>query len=271
MKFSLLILLYGDFEILARRCLDSIRRTLPASPSTLLSEAQIGGNELSVGSQAVARDFLSWLGAQGVPGRLLLPERNVGKYPLMRRMLYDNPPAPGTLVMWVDDDTFFTAGHAWTAVPQLIREGAALVGQYPWYMPLQGQQWEWIRQQPWYNPGVGEPKKMCRKGRCGRWLTFVQGAWWVARRSLLMGYDWPIPELHHNGGDSMLGELCRHIGAKISPYDRGLAINADEHGQHSRSARRGITQNRVGWTGKPMTDFPHQVFSCVEELFGPGS
>lgn len=262
-KITTCVLLYGDHPDLARRCLSSIFANLPKG-SAYISDFRLGLNEVGEASRDRA---LSWakrvLAEFGIPTTFYTPERNVFKYPLMRRMFYSHT-RPSEYIMWFDDDSFFAelTGDWWSKLMSEM-ENHAITGQH-WLMPLMGNQWKWIQAQSWYNPQVGEPKLY--RGR--RHLTFCQGAWWVAWRDLLEKYDWPIPELRHNGGDSMLGELLRHQGIKMGRFvgrstKNGIRINADNAGSFSKAKRRGYTESRIGWdyTGRPLPT-GHQIFEC---------
>jgi hypothetical protein len=132
-------------------------------------------------------------------------------------------------------------------------------------MPIQGKQWEWIKSQPWYNPSVGMPKKIRHRGKDTYAFEFCQGAWWVAKTHILLKHDWPLAEIRHNGGDSMLGELCRHQGLRMGRFYGSVHINADKQGRHSKAKRRGHSENRVGWNyaGQPLDATTHHQFEVA--------
>jgi len=261
------ILLYGDYPQLARRCLGSILSVLPAGKS-VVQEIKIGCNQLStVVKEEVDRFADSVASRTGLRTTLYIPSRNVGKYPLMRRMLYDHDDPPGRWFMWFDDDSYL-AGYNdafWTTM-LTAGEHADIVGQYRWFMPAQGRQLEWLQQQPWYDPAVGLPPKRGSRP-C---FKFCQGSFWMARSSVLQKYNWPWPELHHNGGDSLLGELCRQQKLRVVNEVSCVRLNADVFGAHSSAKRRGLSVSALGakWEPGLTPDLTHQDFELTKCCVG---
>lgn len=263
------ILFYGDYPQLAQRCLASLRPAL-ASKSPV-QDIRIGFNAVSDRTRRYVEAWGREQARRPCVVRTFTPEGNVnvGKYPLMRRMIGLSRcttvlPTPEELWMWFDDDTFLSPFREdWWSQVLAAAARASMLGQL-WKMPLQGNQWAWVQSQPWYRAEVGLPPVVrCCHGKCDRGFRFCQGAWWVIWTSLLFRFDWPCLDLHHNGGDSMLGELCRHQKLVLRQFDVGVRINADAQGRHSKSVRRGLHQGRVGWNyaGQPL-DRSHQDFVC---------
>lgn len=191
------------------------------------------------------------------------------KYPMMRRMLYPPAPTPSQYVMWFDDDSYLTLEDPdWMNKVAGQAENHDMIGQAGWEIPLRASQWQWVMAQPWFNDQVGPPT-----GRSNRpALRFVQGGWWVANRDFLFRHNYPWPELRHNGGDSMLGEMCRHVGARICKFDDGVRINADAEGNHSKAPRRGDkSDERIGSDYVPgkQPDVSHQTFVIETQVFSP--
>lgn len=261
------VLFYGDHFDLASRCLNSIGAALPVGHAHV-DHFRLGLNAVSIET----REFVDhWArcqhGQYGIPSIIYEMETNQYKYPVMRKMFHkDEDRFPlSEYTMWFDDDSYFEAcGPAeseewWWKILSLMSK-FDMIGQNYWVMPVQGKQWEWIKTQPWYNPDVGTPKLFRGKPV----FRFVQGAWWVIRSSLLIKLDWPIKELRHNGGDSLLGEVLRHQRCVTGKFYKGVRINADSQGRHSKALRRGHSENRVGWDydGTPLStthhDFPYQ-------------
>lgn len=248
-EFTVCALMYGDNLPLAQRCLSR----LDGAPH--MEEVRIGLNAVSTATRNYVEDWGRQFSQQhGVPVYTYTPDRNTGKYPLMRRM-FVSPLA--RYVMWFDDDSYFDHDATWWTnelLPALA--GQDMIGQQ-WRLPVQGNQWEWIMQQPWYNRRVQKP----------RHFHFCQGAWWVIRSEILKQYDWPTRDLHHCGGDSMLGELLRHQNRVVGKFDSGVRINADELGQHSKATRRGIDQPVVGryYRREDAVSYAHHDFSLSME------
>lgn len=203
--------------------------------------------------QAWARDISrDW----GITVYLYVPVANVFKYPTMRRILRDAADPVCDYVMWFDDDSYIhNATHFWHSTIGQMSD-CDMLGQH-WYWPPKGAQWEWVKAQPWYNPEVGVPADF-RGKPCFR---FCQGAWWTARTAMLRELDWPVPELRHCGGDSMLGEVMRHAGYRMKSYFSGVKINADRSGAHSRSERRGYSELPIG------ADYIGQTYSTAHQEF----
>jgi hypothetical protein len=238
-----------------------------------VQDVRIGLNVVSDATRQIVDDWAQeqW-DKNGLRLIFYITEQPVAKYPLMRRMFYDEDNPLADLVMWFDDDTYFDSHpKEWWSDVLAKMEGCHMIGQSRWYMPMQGNQWGWIKTQPWYNAAVGMPEK--RKEMKGRHaFKFCQGAWWVIRRTVLHDLNWPVPELRHNGGDSMLGEALRHKGLVMGFYDKGLRINADEKGNNSGAKRRGISEPNVGkhYKGKPLPE-DHQNFEMQRLIYGQPS
>lgn len=267
MLFSVNALLYGNYPELAERCLNSLERMFHKG---YVKEFRIGLNAVSTRTKSIATTF-----AQKSTVTCLLYEpnggRNVGKYPLMRRMFYDPAyPVMPKYLMWFDDDSYYTeegsstAKEAWWRSLDVSLNHRAVLGSL--YRPS----YEWskaeisaIQQQPWYS-GVSLDTKP----------IFATGGWWTARREFLADWDYPFPQLHHNGGDVLLGELCRQQSpltgdTNVGMFRTNLRINADDMGRESGAKRRGITTMRPFLEGSQYTaaDPVHQHFTVRVETF----
>jgi len=262
-------LLYGDHFDLAQRCLGSIETAIPGG-NRYVAAFRIGLNECCPATLRYVRDVTKRLTSSYADLRIetYSTETNVCKYPLMRRIFREPEPIKTKYAMWFDDDSYFDETKVdkkwWPAMFEAIK-GKAMIGQH-WLMPIQGNQWAWIESQPWFNAAVGRPPKMARNKVA---FEFCQGGWWVAESKALLNNDWPLPEIRHNGGDSLLGEMLRHLGLKMGRFYGGVHINADASGRHSKAARRGYTEKHVGWdyAGKPLST-AHQEFTYKYNVFG---
>lgn len=265
-RISLCALFFGDNPTLAYRCISSIWARLPEGRAHLY-DIRLGLNEISPS----VREIVDWF-TTNVQHYYQIPVlhydcvTNACKYPLMRRMVLEDPRPPARFVMWFDDDSYLDGGPGWWEHMLSKAENAAMIGKI-YHQRIRGKQWDWIVNQPWYNPAVGRPPN--RKG--ARAFVFATGGWWVVRSDVFRQWDWPIPELKHCGGDSMLGELLRHQGLRLENFDKGVRINADDRGRHSKARPRGESWNRVllgsnGW--KADKDLSHQNISPVRRTFG---
>lgn len=245
--FDVFVLLYADCTKNAERCLGSIADTMDRD---LVRSVRVGLNAVSSRLRRTTVDFLRRM---PVPRYIYQDafNRNVHKYALMRHMIHDLAvPCQASHVMWFDDDSFvkppreagFKLGRDWWRLAAAESKTTTLLGSV--YNLTQGYrpgQAEGIRQQPWYGDVALQPKP-----------RFVTGGWWVAEREFLRKWDYPFPEILHNGGDSMLGELVRQQGKRMKHFNRGIAINYDKaRGGESRAPRRGITTKWPWETGVP--------------------
>jgi hypothetical protein len=242
--FSVCSVLYGDFPALAAKLLGSLAQ----SPCREVSDYRFGLNAVSQATHDLVLDFCS---RQAVPCHLYCPPQNVGKYPLLRRMLYDEDRPVACWLMWFDDDSYLDeqcGDNWWQGVAQELRGSNALLLGVPHRIKQRGAQHLGIQAQPWY---TGQPVNP------GHRFLFAQGAWWVAESAFLRDWNYPFPEIFHNGGDSILGELVRqrqahfhysklavcHCEACLRPH-HGAAPLAYEGKVHlnvgGRKGRRGI-------------------------------
>jgi hypothetical protein len=157
------------------------------------------------------------------------------KYPMMRR-LFAAKPLQTQYVMWYDDDSWVSkqAPADWFQQISRVMQQSDMIGAM--YMRrVEGNQKLFIEDQPWY---AGKPVR-------GR-FDFITGGWWTIKTEILTKHDWPIKELQHNGGDAMLGELCRQQGYVMRNCHHHVHINADDTGKCSTARRRGFSQPMIG-------------------------
>jgi len=254
--FSVLVLTYGHYEQLTRRCLNSILKT---ATKEVVADVRVGMNAVGDDSRETVKTFARAMANCGIPVTTYESARNVYKYPMMRKMLYDpdgSPPAE--LVMWFDDDSYLIDPRGtdwWGKTHSAVWNQAAVAGSiyYPTYSWTKPEQVAFTAQ-PWYG---GQP--------CSNKPKFATGAWWVADLGFLKACDYPSLELKHNGGDVLLGEMCRQQGAVLKNYREGVAINADSAGRESKARRRGVTTPRPfeGWQPAAQPDYTHHGFDVT--------
>lgn len=251
-KLTVGVLSFGGFGPLLQRCLDSWLNT--SDPDRRLADFRLG---LNIPGHELVRRTSEYADALcdkfGVPVRLYIAEGNRYKYPMMRRMLYDESAAVPDVWHWFDDDSYLTRSDWWSVIGEVMDVADVCGKQY--LLRMRGNQWDWIVQQPWFNPAVGPPPR-------GR-FTFSQGSCWAASSEVLRRWDWPTKDLRHCGGDSLFGELCRHTGLRVSGLPDGARVNAGWSGEHSSSPRRGFSEAELGVAYGP--DYPrdHQ-HHCFE-------
>lgn len=245
-----------DYAEQASRCLESIVRQVSENPD-VVSDVRIAVNRGTERNIALCRGISLQLQSLGVTSYVYLSDSQF-KYPTMRRLFHDPARPLADAVMWFDDDSYIDAAAPATWLGDVTARASEcdMLGQR-WHLPVRGNRAAFIRAQPWYNPQVEMKLK----------TPFCQGAWWVLRSSRIAQFNWPIPELKHCGGDSLLGELARHQRFNIQLFDEYLHINADELGRHSKAARRGYTEKELGVVYDPKIpiDTSHQNVTVVVE------
>lgn len=242
-EFTICVLGYDTYADLLRRCLGSIYSRVP---DLCVAEIRVGLNKAQDVLCQTAEEFLfnriNGSLQQVVPARLIVDRENEPKYPMMRRLFYDIP-IQTEFVMWFDDDSFIRP----TAPADFFRQTAVEVSQ----LDFRGKryritkapgQMEWLRAQPWFTPDA--------QADADRMFQFCTGGWWVGRTRLLRQWNYPWPELRHNGGDVMLGQLARcQRWRRNDGHVPHVAINADAEGRESKADRRGLNTSPIGRRG----------------------
>jgi hypothetical protein len=264
--FSVCTLLYGDHTDLAKRLLDSLSK-----PSKVL-DFRIGLNAVSPATYQVVRDWIA-TNSRRIKTPVYLYEgsnsENLGKYPLMRQMLYDNLRPIGPRVMWFDDDSYLdaTSGDSWWHSTLDASNDKTQLGAVH-YIMQRGRQHEVIKQQDWY---TGKPVNARHR------FTFVTGGWWVAQSCFLKKWDYPFWGLYHNGGDSIFGELVRQQAGSLYHFSTGCLCHCESCNKTGiiqnkpvvhinvggRKGRRGIGvtgENYIWSDGNAQPDLSHQKF-----------
>lgn len=236
------VLFYGEDDValpLAQRVLNGPMRELAKQNVEFrFGFNAVGEKTRAYVREAVESDFQRHLWIE--------PEGNIFKYPIMRRMLYDAP-LLAPLTMWFDDDSCLApdcnVASWWPRVKNLL-DTYAMVGSL-YKQRLVGDQLKWIKDQWWYNNRPLPP-----------YVKFITGGWWTIRTSVLMRFNWPLPELRHRGGDVMLGALCAQHDIPITHFRDQVWINANAQGVESKAPRRGFNEKPVGFQYRPGASLP---------------
>ena len=258
--FSVCTVLYGPHEDLAEKLLSSWKNY------DKVTDFRIGLNAVSEKSRYLLQD---WASRQKVPVYVFEPEgqENVGKYPLMRAMFRSCEPAE--YLMWFDDDSYLDeyAGTEWWRSVGVQAASATQVGAVHRIIQ-RSRQFEVIQQQPWYSGKSLGPRHR---------YTFATGGWWTLNRDFALAHDYPFTAIHHNGGDSVLGELIRQQGGKLKNAGRlcqchcescikkvkptaGCKVHINVGGRQGRRGI-GVTGERYVWAdGNPESSTKHQNF-----------
>jgi len=233
-KFTICVLLYGDYPHLADRCLRSITQAVAAEDLNL----RVGLNEVS---DRVTEWVRSWV----APECIWESPTNLHKYPMMRDMLYGIRPVDTEYFMWFDDDSYIDESYSLLVAndkPYWLRQvdhamvNSDVIGSV-YTIGWQGKQREYVKAQSWYNGR--DPAERTK-------IRFATGGWWTARTALLEEQNYPWPDLDHRGGDAMLGEMCFQHGLRLNQFREGLHINSNTAGQESKASRRGFDQPPLG-------------------------
>ena len=261
--FSICATIYGDYPQLAAKLLDSI------AVNAHVADIRLGLNSVSSATSSFVHSWaMSQMRAQPVFIFEPADNANVGKYPLMRQMFRYGDIA--SKIMWFDDDSYVdpSAGVDWWHSAHAVSKSNIQVGAVHSIMQ-RGRQHEVIKQQLWYQGRVLNSRHRYR---------FVTGGWWIADSAFLLKWDYPFPALHHNGGDSILGELLRQQYITPGQFHNGMqchceacskkGISLDRPVVHinvgGRKGRRGIgvrDENYVWSDGNPTPDLNHQNFN----------
>lgn len=248
-KFTVFVLLYGDFYQMHHMCLESIRNTLPSARM----ELRLGCVQLGEKSRA----YIDELVKQGVVACTYDHSDNPGKYKVMREMFYDSArPITTNWLLWFDDDTLCDRNHQW---PTLLCEkiiaswdaGTRLLGPKR-YWQLRPPQLKLIREAVnlrvtidgstytlnWYK-GRRFFDKHDRPSPNHNMVPFPSGSFWAAHVPSLYACEVPDPRLVHNGGDYWIGAQFLQGGFKFAGFsDQKQIVN------WSAWPRRGIKTNK---------------------------
>jgi hypothetical protein len=269
--FSTCVLCFGDYLLLAQRCLMGLFDASAVEPDTSFKAFV---SDIRIGLHAVGESSRMFIGrwteraSKYVPVLWYEPKGNLLKYPTMRRMFFDTQTPIEKYIAWLDDDTYFmrSATEIFAEVARELDNGAYLVGQYRWYSPMSETYERFVKAQPWYKQAIP---------LYGRKFQFCIGGWWAGRRELATKYGYPQPELRHKGGDWILSLLCQSNGLLIKDCCRGIMVNADESGRPNINWRRGLSAGNVEKNlgidyGQKEYSSEHQNFETVVSVWRDG-
>lgn len=222
--YTICVLLFGDYNKLARRCLVPLRGLREQT------DVRVGLNQVCENTREIAA-------AVATTGHIWEYTENRHKYPVMREMIQGVAPITTPYTMWFDDDSYIDVplDHFFGAVDKTMANADMLGSLYT--LGWIGQQREFVRSQSWYN---GKDPNDHPK------IRFATGGWWCIRTELLYKFNYPWPDLDHRGGDVMLGELMYQQDLRLKHFKYGVKINADDAGRESQAARRGFDQPPFG-------------------------
>lgn len=214
-KFTVFVLLYGDYPDMHERCLNALIRTVPRERR----ELRVGSNALGVRSLALVERLL----AQGDIHKHYRNPGNPGKYPAMRAMFWDpEVPISTRWVLWLDDDTMVDRRPDWlTLLARHIVEhpNFAMHGNKLWTRLRPGVPTQFLKSAAWYRgrplasaQGVEAPNGDC--------VHFINGSFWALRVDALRAADVPDARLGNNAGDVTIGAQLWQHGYQIKAFGR---------------------------------------------------
>jgi len=209
--FSICAIFYGDYLALAEKLLTSLKITAH------IQDVRLGLNAVS----PQVRNYVnSWALQQMSAYPVYIYEdecsNNLGKYPLMRQMFKDKKLA--AKIMWFDDDSFLDEVSVdWWDTALMLGQQYTQVGALH-SIGQKRKQYEGIAQQSWF---TGKPVNGYHR------YKFATGGWWIADTDFLTKWDYPFVVLHHNGGDSILGELIRQQGGSLGEFSAGVQCHCE--------------------------------------------
>jgi GT2 family glycosyltransferase len=225
------VLTYGDYPLLARRAIESIRRHFPRSEYRLIVGANAIGNE--------SRSYLGSLQSERAIDDLIVSPDNLYKSPMMRRMLRA---IKTEFTWWFDDDSYVLEPSAfgkWLEFARAAPASTVMWGQKACcdnkesFTSLEDvlgfvRSASWYRGLPppsWRPGGKGEFNFENGNGGDGRWF-FILGGCWLIRTRTIRALDWPDPRLKDD--DVFLGEAIRQNGWKLGNIGTpGVAVNTE--------------------------------------------
>lgn len=238
-------LLYGDYYDMHARHLNGVINTTGGNVKLRVFCNQVGRTTRSLVDRYVREKKIDVA---------YFEDKNINKYPAMRKMFFDkDKPITTPWVMWFDDDTMVDVDGQWFS--KLCRTTldvtqnnplVAMVGVAPCHYSLTPQKAIWIRSAPWYK---GRPFRDSagREGHGCDKIHFLCGSFWVMRTDVIQELNIPDGRLNHNGGDVAIGEMLYQNGYSTYAWlkQKGTII-------WSSHKRRGFAEGAFG-IGQPDT------------------
>ncbi len=238
-RFTVMVLVYGEYFPMHRRCLDAILATVPANRLDL----RVIANEPCPATD----DYVKALGAAQKVSVYYRNPTNLKKYPAMRAALHDPAhPISTNWTIWFDDDTMCDRNPAWLqllAKTIIEHPNDSMFGPHQIYQ-LTEKQPQWLRSAPWY-------RKRPFRDRAGRpspegnKVHFCTGSFWAIHTPAIRQADIPDTRLGHNGGDWTIGEQLYQAGLTLKNFSSDKSIV-----NWSSTPRRGLDEVHPGTTAK---------------------
>jgi hypothetical protein len=224
-KFTVCILLYGDYPALAQRCLGSILDHTP--PGRL--DIRVAANQVSRRTwdylngftpATITRIYPDWSDPNDPQARK--------KYPAMREMFWDDTcPITTSYVIWFDDDSHVVSSDWLDLLAERIVQGhphgCRLYGpRYVhdlMYFRKRGYHPEkWFQQAPWWRQRWLHMERGTRLAPNGSQIVFATGSFWALATEAIRAAHIPDQRLVHNGGDICIGAQVHQAGFKLADF-----------------------------------------------------
>lgn len=234
-KFTVCVLLYGDYYDMHRQCLQAILRTIPEERLDL----RLGSNALGAKSLELVQQITD----MGHIAKHYRHDDNRKKYPVMRELFHD-PECPITTkwVLWFDDDSLCDINSQWLTVlaKAMIDEPRAALFGKRLYWAFKPEQLELVCSRPWYKKRQwlqqnGQPAARATG------VLFASGGFWALRADALRVCDIPDPLLEHNGGDYIIGAQLWQGGFGMQNWN-----DKKQFVRFSAFPRRGLSEPHFG-------------------------
>lgn len=243
--FTVFALCYGEFPDMHHRFLSALTRTTPAREF----EVRVFCNALGPASRAVVDPF-----CRSRATRVYRSEKNLFKYPAMRRMFHD-PEAPisSSWIIWLDDDSMCDINPNWgnnlrqtIAAARAKDPSVALVGDIRRTDLSNPRHLDWLRRASWHKGRPTRGRQRDVPVPNGSSVYFVSGGCWAMKTSMIVDAQVPDVRLQHNGGDVCIGEQVYQSGGTMVLWNQNK-----QQVVTSSAPRRGVDQGVLHWVDKP--------------------
>jgi hypothetical protein len=239
-RYTICVLMYGDYHDLHKACLNSILRTVPPKR-----------RQLRIATNAICQQSKNWLDrlhGDGEIHTLMHNRENIKKYPAMRKLFHDPAnPITDRWVIWFDDDSICSRDDEWWE-----KLGQVIVTASPKHQKIVGSvriwnfnpaQLKWMSTRPWYRNRPWQLKNG-REAPNGNKVLFACGGFWAAEMDALRAAMVPDEQIGHNGGDYMVGAQLWQAGYGVYSWN-----NQKQFVHTSSVGRRGLKEVHTGMPG----------------------
>jgi len=214
-RLTILVLLRGKETKLHKKCLESITKTVPDTR-----------RDLRVMALDVPKETIEYL-VEISPDLCYIKSEDIGKYPAMRQMLWDDKnPITTSYVAWFDDTAFVNHGDWLNVLAKTIscqKPGIGMFGTRQYYTLEDPRDRLWFEQANWH---FGRPLRL-RTGvpaPNGNTIHFIADWFWVAKTEAIKVCNIPDERLLNQGGDITVGEQLYQGGYKIMEINHAKAL-----------------------------------------------